>query len=353
MSEFESILVVAPSWIGDVVMSLGALRSLKARFPEARITVLVRPWVADLYQGCEVVAETLTYDPSGVHRGLTGFVRSVQTLRRAHFGAAVLFPNAFRAAILVWAARIPERWGYATDGRGPLLSRAVPPAPRPFGRHQTYYYLDLLQALGIPTAPPDHHLALTEAMEERATRLLSENGWHPGEPLLGLHPGATNSSAKRWIPERYAEVGERLASSYGARVVVLGGRKEIDMAERIRSSMRSPSIYLAGATSLSELMGLVGKLNLLVTNDSGPMHLGSALGVPTVANFGPTDERETGPRGRHCRVVRNRVECCPCLHKKCPVDHRCMLQVEVEDVYEAARQLLELEATPEPEAASR
>jgi len=274
-----------------------------------------------------------------------------QTLRRAHFSAAVLFPNAFRVAGLVWAAGIPERWGYATDGRGPLLSRRVPPAPRPFGRHQSYYYLDLLQALGIATEPPDYHLFLTKAMEERATRLLTGKGWRPGEPLLGIHAGATNSSAKRWIPERYAEVGDRLAASHGARVVVLGGRKEIVLAERIRSSLRTPPIYLAGETSLAELMGLVGKLNLLVTNDSGPMHLGSALSVPTVAVFGPTDERETGPLGPHCRVVRKHVECSPCLHKECPVDHRCMLQVDIDDVYEVARELIELGATPE--AASR
>jgi heptosyltransferase-2 len=346
LREAKSILVISPSWIGDAVMSLGALRSLKAGFPAARLTVLVRPGAEALYRGCEAVAETLRYDPEGEDRGLGGFLGAARRLREADFDVSVLFPNAFRAALLVWAARIPERWGYATDGRGALLSRPVPPAPRPFGRHQAYYYLDLIESLGIPARPLDHHLDLTADMEEQATRLLSARGWRPGEPLVGLHPGSTNSSAKRWNPERYAEVGDLLAASGDARVVVFGGPREIAMAERVRSRLRISPIFLAGKTSLAGLMGLLGRLSVLVTNDSGPMHLGSAIGVPTVAVFGPTDERETGPLGRNCRVVRRQVGCSPCLHKECPLDHRCMVLVEVGEVVDAARDLLEREAEP-------
>jgi heptosyltransferase-2 len=292
--------------------------------------------VEELYQGCEAVDETLTYDHGGIHRGTTGFVRLVGTLRKPRFDLALLFPNAFRAAAVVWAARIPKRWGYGTDGRGFLLTRSVPPAPRPFGRHQAYYYLDLMRALGISADYPNCSLGLTAAMKELGSQLLSRNGWGPRDTLVGIHPGATNSSAKRWIPERFAEVGDRLVASHGVKLVLLGGRKEVELANAVRSLMRSPSIFLAGETSLEEFMGVLDPLALLLTNDSGPMHLASALGVPTVAIFGPTDERETGPMGKQARIVRKHVECSPCLLRVCPTDHRCMRRIEVDEVYEAA-----------------
>lgn len=336
----HSILVYAPSWIGDAVMSLGALRSLRRAHPGSRLTVLAKPWVEDLYTGCESVDAILSYDPRK-ERGLTGFLHTARRLRESRFDLAVLFPNAFRAAAIVWAAGIPERWGYAHDGRGVLLTKAAPPAHRPFGRHQAYYYLDLLRHLDIETGEPDTRLNLTRSMRESASTLLRAHGATPGQALVGVHPGATNSSAKRWIPKRYAEVADQLAASHDARILILGGAGEEAIAEEIGTHLSAAPISLAGKTSLAELMGLLGELSILISNDSGPMHLASALGVPTVAVFGPTDERETGPLGRASRVVRRQVECSPCLLKECPIDHRCMERVTVEEVYRASLDLLE------------
>jgi len=335
----EALLVYAPSWIGDAVMSLAATRSLAAAYPEARLAVLARPWVAELYSGCEAVGEVLLYDREGVHRGPRGFFRAARQIRERGFDLALLFPNAFRAAALVFAAGIPERWGYATDGRGSLLTRPVPPAPRPFGRHQVFYYLDLLHALEIPAGPPDAGLALPEALKERARRLLAEQGCRPGDCLVGLHPGATNGPAKRWFTDRYAALGERFAQSLGARVVVLAGPAETELAAEVAAGVGAP-IVLAGATGLGDLMGVMGALSLFISNDSGPMHLAAALGVPTIGIFGPTDERETGPRGRAVRVVREKVECSPCFLRVCPIDHRCMTRLEVEQVYQSAVELM-------------
>lgn len=346
MSELKSILVYSPSWIGDSVMSLGALRAVRANYPTAHITVLARSSVRDLYQGCEVVDDTLSYEYKGQHRGPFGFFRLVRSLKQHRFDLALLFPNAFRAAAVARAAGIPERWGYGTDGRASLLTRAVPPAPRPFGRHQVFYYMDLVSGLGLPTNVPDNRLHLTPRMKEHARRLLSSGGGHGREMLIGIHPGATNSSAKRWIPERYGEVGERLARLKGARIVLLGGPEE-RAAKGIRSAIETSIMDLTGRTSLEELMGIIGSLSLLLSNDSGPMHLAAALGVPTVAVFGPTDERETGPLAPSSKVVRKHVECSPCLLKVCPTDHRCMLRVEVEEVVEAAIELLENRARPD------
>ena len=311
MSPFETILVYAPSWIGDAVMSLGALRNLRTRYPEARLTVLARPWVVDLYQGCEAVDDYLEYDYRGRHRGPFGFFRLSRELEKHGFDLALLFPNAFRAAAVVRAAGIRERWGYGTDGRGLLLTRSVPPAPRPFGRHQTFYYLDMMRELGFDMNPPDTTLRLTSEMRHAGRRLLEPSDLQASEPLIGIHPGATGGAAKRWIPERYAEVGDRLASAHGGRVVLLGGPGELDLTREIRSRIQAPVIDLAAKTSLVELMGVLDALSVLVTNDSGPMHLAAALGTPTVAIFGPTDERETGPMGQNSRVLRRHVQLQP------------------------------------------
>ncbi len=340
VGDTKSILVYSPSWLGDAVMSLAALRSLRAYYPDARITVLARSWVVDLYKACEAVDDTLEYDHRGIHKGPLGFLRLVALLREPKFDLALLFPNAFRAAAVVWAARIPKRLGYGTDGRTSFLTRAAPPAPRPFGRHQVYYYLDLLRDLGIPTAAPDNRLHLTTELRGKAQDLLTRNGWNGRQPLVGIHPGATGSSAKRWFPARYAEVGDRLADLLEGRVILLGGPREQALTEEILDSMRTSPIDLSGQTSLEELMGVLDTFAVFVTNDSGPMHIAAALGTPTVAVFGPTDERETGPIGQGSGTVRKEVHCSPCLLKECPTDYRCMLEVEVDDVVQRATELL-------------
>ena len=336
----RSVLVYAPSWIGDAVMSLGALRVLRQNYPDARLSVLTRPWVQDLYDGCSEVDEAILYDPRGADRGAAGFMRAARRVRRGRFDVSILFPNAFRAAALVRASGVPERWGYATEGRGRLLTKRVPPAPRPFGRHQSYYYLDLLSGLDLDVAEPDTTLTATRAMREGARTLLERNGWNGG-PLVGVHPGATNSRAKLWKASRFAEVALKLAEVASAQVVILGGMTEGELAAEVQRGLPSDVVLmLQGKTSLADLIGVLAELTVFLSNDSGPMHLAAALGVRTVAVFGPTDARETGPVSAHARIVREPVECSPCVYRDCPIDHRCMERVTVERVYDEASGLV-------------
>jgi heptosyltransferase-2 len=335
-----SILVYAPSWVGDAVMSLGAVRSLKAAYPRATLTVLTRPGVGELYAACEAVDRTWSYDAHGDDRGWSGLFRAGARLRGEHFDTCVVLPNAFRAAVLAFLAGIPERWGYATESRGFLLTKTVPPAPRPFGRHQTYFYLDLLAGLGIPILEADSSLECPEEMRERGRRRLREAGWDGRRKLIAVHPGATNSRAKIWPPERYAEVAGRLAAAQEAVVAVLGGPDESTIANEVLEKVDEPALMLQGRTGLGDLMGVLMEVEVLLTNDSGPMHLAAALSVPTVAIFGPTDPVETGPASPKARVVREKVDCSPCLYRDCPIDHRCMERVEPARVFEVARDLL-------------
>lgn len=327
MLPIRRLAIRAPNWVGDVMLSLPAVRDLRRNLPDARIEVLARPWVAGLY---EAVSEV-----DGV-RVSQGFREGVSKLKGA-FDAALLLPNSFASALQARLAGIPERWGYGTDGRGLLLTRKarVPGGVR--GRNQVYYYRAMLEGIGLAvSASPDSSLHCPEAWRERGEALLGEGG-----PWIGLNPGAFFGSAKRWIPSRYAAVGDLLARRIGGRVVVMGGPAERPLGEAIAGAMRAPVRVLCGETTLPELVGVLARLRLLLTNDSGPMHVAAALGIPLVAIFGPTDWRETYPLTERHRLVREDVPCAPCLLRDCPIDHRCMQLLTVERVAEAATALIE------------
>ena len=322
----ERLLLRAPNWVGDVVLALPALRDLRRAFPAARLTVLARPWVAELYRAVPQV------DAVEESRGHAADVASV----RGRFDAAVLLPNSFGSALVAWRAGVPERWGYATDGRGPLLTRncGVPASVR--GRSQVYYYRAMLEGLGLATqGPPDASLDCPEAWSAEGARLLGGDG-----PWIGVNPGAFYGSAKRWRPERFAAAAELVARRLGASVAIVGGPAERPLGEAIAAQLRAPVRLLSGETTLAGLVGVLKCLRLLLTNDSGPMHLAAALGTPLVAVFGSTDWTETAPVAGRAVIVREDVHCSPCLLRDCPIDHRCMTRVGVDRVVEAALSLL-------------
>jgi heptosyltransferase-2 len=326
LREIERLLVRAPNWVGDVMLSLPALRDVRRAFPAARLEVLARRWVAGLYRAVP---------------GVDGVVESAGTLAdawsvRGRFDLAVLLPNSFASALAVWRAGIPERWGYATDGRGMLLTRRcrVPAWVR--GRSQVYYYRAMLDGLGVATeGPADASLACPGEWASRGEAMLGADG-----PWIGVNPGAFYGSAKRWPKERFAAAAELLARRLQARVAILGSEAERPAGEAIAKQVQAPVRVLCGETSLPDLVGVLSRLRLLLTNDSGPMHIAAALGVPQVAVFGSTDWRETAPFSEQARVVREPVECAPCLLRECPIDHRCMTRVGTSRVVEAALELV-------------
>jgi heptosyltransferase II len=322
----ERILVRAPNWLGDVVLSLPALRDLARNHPRARLEVLARPAVAELYGAVpEVHGARLSTD-------LRGDAAAV----RGAFDLGVLFTNSFGSALALRLGGVPQRWGYGTEGRGPLLTRRarVPAAVR--GRSQVYYYRAMLAGLGLRvSAEPDASLHAPAHWLEAADRLLGPGAW------VGLNPGAAYGAAKRWPAARFAAVGDALAGSTGAQVAVLGTGAERPLADEVAAAMRHPARVLAGETRLAELVGVLARLDVLVTNDSGPMHVASALGTPVVAVFGPTDERETAPAGpAEARLAREPVPCAPCGLRACPIDHACMRRVGAERVAALALELL-------------
>jgi heptosyltransferase-2 len=239
---------------------------------------------------------------------------------------------------------VPQRVGYATDGRSWLLTHSIKPtsldALDATRRHQVHYYLELASAVSAPIDHPSIEIAASPEEKSQARTLLASAGIAQDRRFLVLNPGAAYGSAKRWGEERFAETGDILATEFDMDVVIVGSETERSIAEGVQGLMRSRVAVLNGKTSLETLIGVLSESSLVLTNDSGPMHLGAALGVPTVAVFGATDDSVTGPWGRRTRVVKEPVDCSPCMLRECPIDHRCMTRVSADAVARAARELM-------------
>jgi heptosyltransferase-2 len=328
------ILVRATNWIGDAVMSLPALRALRARFPEAEIVVLAKPWVADLYQGEKSVDRIVPLPDS---KWLT-----IAGLRAQHFDLSLLFPNSFASAAIDRLIGARRRIGYARDGRGFLLTDAIPrPRPGEIPKHETYYYLELLRRANLISAAPqvdEIRFDGAEAARNRGEALFVARGLKL--PVVGVSPGAAYGSAKTWLPERFADSAAQLAARTGASIAIFGAAGERDLCARIAAQCGGANF--AGATSLREFIDMTAACSLFLANDSGSMHIAAGLGVPSVTVFGPTDETATGPLGPLARVVRERVECAPCKLRECPIDHRCMTGVTAARVVEEAVRLISI-----------
>lgn len=322
------------------MLTTPALSAVREAFPNARITLAARPLVAELFRYHPDVDDIAVYDKEGLHSGASGMLRMAAELRRYRFDAAILFQNAFDAALLSFLAGVPERMGYATDGRRLLLTRAVPVTEEILRLHHVDYYIRLVAGLGISLPDPvGMRLQVTREETEAMGDRLSALGILKGERILGINPGATYGSAKRWYPDRFAAVADALSEEWGAAVVLMGSAAERPLASEIEAGMRRKPVNLAGRTTVRELMALLSRCSFLVTNDSGPMHIAAALGVPLAAVFGSTDWRTTSPWTRKARIVRGDVDCSPCLLRECNRAHECMLEVTADMVVSAARAL--------------
>ncbi|HTK88213.1 MAG TPA: lipopolysaccharide heptosyltransferase II [Nitrospiraceae bacterium] len=338
------ILIRGTNWIGDAVMSEPALSAIRQAFPKADITLLVKPAIAELFQQHPAVDHLLIYEHRGRHARLSGKWALGSELRRGRFDVAILLQNAFEAALLSFLAGIPRRYGYGTDGRAFLLSDAITVPHRTAVAHQTQYYLDLLRPLGITPFPSAPRLFVSDSEDERMRQRLTEAGIQTTERLIGINPGSTYGSAKRWLPERFAHAADRVVEQFGGRVAIVGAAGEEALGRAIAEKMLSKPVVLSGRTSMRELMSIIKRCRLFITNDTGPMHIAAAFDVPVVAIFGPTDFRTTSPFGETHQIVRQPVECSPCLLRECPIDHRCMTGVTVEHVYEAAAKQLHMQS---------
>jgi heptosyltransferase II len=338
------IVIRATNWVGDAIMALPALRAVRRRFPEAEIAIVARPYVADIYRDQQICDQLIHYDPRGTHAGLFGNGRLAAELRALKFDVALLLQNAFDAAWLAWRAGIPERIGYARDGRSFLLTKAVQvPRRGEIPAHEKFYYLELVRRAGwLDSAPDEALISLTVPEEKRrsAEEFLSQSGVRRGVLRIAIGAGASYGSAKCWPPGRFAELANRLRSQSDADVVLFGTAAEAAVSNAIAAEMRRPPIDLTGKTAIADLPALLSQCHLFIGNDSGAMHVAAAVGLPVVAVFGPTDPDGTAPVTPRCSIVQQRPYCSPCFLRRCPTDHRCMKDVTAEMMETAAKSWL-------------
>ncbi len=335
----KKIAVRVPNWIGDAVLCLPALSALKAANPGAEVWVVAREWVKDLFvSGTPADGVIVLAGDSS----LAGIRAAARKLKAERFDAGLLLTNSFGSALAFALARIPERWGYRRDGRGLLLTKGVRLDEAAAPVHQAEYYLRLVRALEFKTPSASVHIALSAAEKAAGRALLKAAGLKADKrkPIVLINPGASYGPAKRWPVDRFARLASLLQEKRSAQVVITGAPQEADIAREMASLMKRKPIVLTGKTALRSFLGVLSQARLFITNDSGPMHMANALGVPVIGIFGPTEPDATRPYQPPFRVIWKGAACWPCLYRKCPFDHRCMTAIEPEEVLEAARALL-------------
>ena len=317
----------SPNWLGDAVMALPAVRNLKNLIGDSPLTVAAPEKLAVLWQKCPFVDQVIALEKP---RNLAA---TAGQLREGIFNSAVLLPNSLRVAAEAWRAGIPQRIGYARSGRSLLLSNPIPtPVRNPARLHQRFYYLDLVTALGAPgeTTLPK--------LRKDPTVVTGSRGL-----VLAICPGAEYGPAKRWPVENFVEVARHFVATRSARILLLGAVVDIPVAEAFVQQMPGADTHvenMVGRTSLAEFMSMLASARLVLCNDSGAMHVASALGVPTLAVFGSTEPQLTGPMGARSRVLRHHVPCSPCFLRECPLDFACMSNVTPQMAIAAAETML-------------
>jgi heptosyltransferase II len=330
------IMVRATNWVGDAIMALPALRVVRDKFPEALISIVARPYVAEIYRDQQICDELIAYQPGGEHKGLRGREGLASELRARKFDVALLLQNAFDAAWLAWRAGIPKRVGYARDGRSILLTEAIAvPKPGEIPAHERFYYLELLRRAGwIEKLPDVDHISMNvpDASRNYAAQTLLEAGVRPHAFRVAIGAGASYGSAKCWFPERFAEAASRFQAERDADIILFGTPGEVAVSKAISTAMKRKPVDLTGKTAIGELPGLLSQCHLFLGNDSGAMHVAAAVGLPVVAVFGPTDPEGTSPVTTRYSIVQEKPYCSPCFLKRCPTDHRCMKSVTADMV---------------------
>ncbi len=313
----------SPNWLGDAVMALPAVRNLKMALVDQPLVVAAPEKLAALWKKCPFVDKVLVMEkPKSI-------LATAAQLRAGKFGTAILLPNSLRAAAEAWQAGIPQRIGYARGGRSLLLTTPIPPPPRnPARLHQRYYYLDLIAEL---CGPGDASLP---KLRKDPTNVTGFRGL-----VLAICPGAEYGPAKRWPVENFAAVANHFIATRKAKIVLLGAPVDMPVAE-IFMQMVPGAENRVGRTSLAEFMAALVSARLVICNDSGAMHVASALGVPTMAIFGSTEPHLTGPMGARSRVLRHHVPCSPCFLRECPIDFACMKSITPEAAIGVAEEML-------------
>jgi heptosyltransferase-2 len=323
------------NWVGDTVLTYPTVQQLKTLFPHSHLAILVTSALVDLWKTFPYVNEIIPFQKK---RGIESFWEDLnisESLKERKFDLALILPRSFRSAFQIYLARIPIRIGYQDEGRSFFLTHGIHRTKEILGSHRIHYFKKLTEPLGRVESFPSPRIFLREEDRRWARQVLMDLNLFDGRPLIGMNPGATYGLAKCWHPERFGKLGKRILNQWKAAVLLFGKEEERPIVKEILLYLKEGGIDLTGKTNLLQLAALLECCQLLVTNDTGTMHLATAVGTPVIALFGSTDPLITGPWGDGHVVIREDVPCGPCLKRVCPTDHRCMELITVDEVEEA------------------
>ena len=360
------ILIRCPNWIGDVMLSIPSISLVREVFPSAHISILIKSNLSPLLEGNPDIHEIISFNPDLM--SVSEKLKFYRGLKDKKFDLAILLTNSFESAFSVYIAGIKNRVGYNKDMRGIFLTEKIPMPSRKYPRmHQADFYLTLIKAVCKMTSivtlseakgleglrffglRPQNDITcdlklatfyIPEDIQNVVNKFWEEKGLSKKSPVIGMNIGASYGSAKRWMPERFAEFGDMIYSELKGEVILFGGSEDFNIEAEIKGRMKNKALSMVGKTTLKSLAALIKRCHLFITNDSGPMHIAAAVGTPIAAIFGSTDPNETAPLCDKYKIVRKLVDCSPCWKRECPTEHKCMDLIEVSDVMDAVKEML-------------
>lgn len=337
--EFQNIIIRMPNWLGDVVMATPVIADVRKNFPKARITAMCQKNVAGLLTGNPHLNEVYSFTRPNVFLPRQPYRDIIERLRQGKYDLGILLTNSFSSAWWFWRGNVKKRLGYANEWRNFLLNMKEP-FPHERGKeHLVLTYKRLLLPLGIALTDTSPELFVTEEERKRVQAILREHKVPPIRKLIGMNPGAAFGPAKCWLPDRFRQVALKLLENPENHVVFFGDEASRPLIQEICRGMPERAVNLAGMTKLRELVGLIEACDVFLTNDSGPMHIAAAVRTPLLALFGSTSDIATGPY-KFGKVIHKHVSCSPCYLRTCPIDFKCMKQIEVDEVVSELKKML-------------
>lgn len=335
---FNRILIINVNWVGDVLFSTPFIRTLRSYFPESYIAVAVVPRCEEVLKLNPDIDKIIKFDERSVHKGIAGKLKLVSLLKKENFDVCFLLHRSFTRALIALLSGIPNRIGYFTRKRALLLTKNIMPKG---DIHKVEYFLDILRAIGLKPQDNDYRFFISDEDRTYVNTLLTSEGVDiNNDRIFVLNPGG-NWDLKRWPKENFAQLIDSINTWFkDVKTIITGAVKDLKLAEDIKRLTKSRPINFAGKTTLKQLAALFEKSKLVISNDSGPMHVAVALSIPTIALFGPTSPRLTGPYGKGRFLVLSKDIGCkiPCYKLKCR-DNKCMKAIGVDDVLKAIKEL--------------
>jgi len=342
--KYKKILIIRTDRIGDVILSTPVIAAIKKANLNAHVAMMVRPYAEDIINGNPYIDEVITYDKYGRHKRILETIKFAFKLRREKFDLALILHPTNRVNWIAFLAGIPHRVGYGKKC-GFLLTKRLRDTRCRGEKHESEYAMDVARAAGIDGDTSKVFIPERKDAKQMIVKFLNFVEVVDADRLIGIHPGASCPS-KKWPAERFAQVADKLIEAFNCKAIIIYGPGEIELARAVEKNMQKRAILSGKEFSIAELTSLIKRCSLLVTNDNGPMHIAAAIGTPVVAVFGRSQAglspARWAPLGAKSRCLHKPVGCKLCRAHECKNEFKCLLNISVDEVFDAAVQSLSL-----------